>query len=76
MRVLMVSKACVVGMYQRKLEELAAFADVELSVVVPPYWRDGRRVLRLEKVYTSGYDLHVPCHLRVGVVGDIGNDLG
>ncbi len=59
MRVLMVSKACVVGMYQRKLEELAAFADVELSVVVPPYWRDRDRVVHLEKAYTTGYTLHV-----------------
>ncbi len=55
----MVSKACVVGMYQRKLEELAAFADVELSVVVPPYWRDRGRVVPLERAYTSGYTLHV-----------------
>jgi len=59
LRILMISKACVVGVYQRKLEELARFPDVELSLVVPPYWREGRRVLPLEKVYTSGYQLHV-----------------
>jgi glycosyltransferase involved in cell wall biosynthesis len=58
-RVLMISKACVVGMYQRKLEELARFPDVELCLAVPPYWRDGRRTLPLEKEYTSGYELHV-----------------
>jgi len=55
----MISKACVVGMYQRKLEELARFSDVELSLVVPPYWRQGDQVLTLERAYTSGYQLYV-----------------
>ena len=59
MRVLMLSKACVVGMYQKKLEELARFPDIELHLVVPPYWRQGRRILALEEAYTSGYELHV-----------------
>ena len=59
MRVLMLSKACVVGMYQRKLEELASLVDVELSLVVPPYWRQGKTVLALEKMHTSGYGLYV-----------------
>ena len=59
MRVLMISKACVVGAYQRKLEELARFPGMELAVAVPPYWRDGRRILPLERAYTSGYELHV-----------------
>jgi glycosyltransferase involved in cell wall biosynthesis len=59
LRVLMISKACVTGTYQRKLEELARFPDVELALVVPPYWRDGRRNLPLEKVYTSGYEMYV-----------------
>jgi len=30
----MISKACVVGAYQKKLEEMAALPDVELTVVV------------------------------------------
>lgn len=55
----MLSKACIVGTYQRKLEELARFPDVELTVVVPPYWRDERGVIPLERVYTTGYDLQV-----------------
>ena len=55
----MVSKACVVGAYQRKLEELAAFSDIELTVVVPPSWKDERGVLHLEQTYTRGYDLNV-----------------
>lgn len=59
MRVLVISKACVVGMYQRKLEELARFPDIELFLVVPPAWRERGRVLHLEKMYTSGYQLHV-----------------
>jgi glycosyltransferase involved in cell wall biosynthesis len=59
MRVLMVSKACLVGAYQRKLEEIARFPDVELMVVVPPSWRDGGRLIRLERAHTTGYELVV-----------------
>jgi glycosyltransferase involved in cell wall biosynthesis len=51
MRVLMVSKALVVGAYQRKLEEIAAHPDVELSVVVPTAW-DGQRY---EPRFLRGY---------------------
>jgi glycosyltransferase involved in cell wall biosynthesis len=58
-KVLMVSKACVVGSYQKKLEELAAFPDIDLTVVVPPYWKDERGTLSLERVHTEGYDLTV-----------------
>jgi len=59
MRVLMISKACLVGAYQRKLEEIARFPDIELMVVVPPSWHDGSRVTRLERAHTDGYDLVV-----------------
>jgi glycosyltransferase involved in cell wall biosynthesis len=55
----MISKACIVGAYQKKLEELARFPDVELTVVVPPYWRDERGVMRLEREHTQGYELVV-----------------
>lgn len=59
MRVLMLSKACVVGAYQRKLEELARQPDVELTVVVPPYWQEGRHRILLERAHTAGYALVV-----------------
>jgi len=59
MRVLMISKACLVGAYQRKLEEIARFPDVELMVVVPASWRDGSRLIRLERAHTTGYELVV-----------------
>jgi len=55
----MISKACIVGAYQKKLEEIARFPDVELTVVVPPYWRDERGVMRLEREHTQGYELVV-----------------
>jgi len=55
----MLSKACLVGAYQRKLEELAKLPDVALTVVVPPSWRDERGVQPLERAYTQGYDLVV-----------------
>ena len=55
----MISKACIVGAYQKKLEEIARFPDVELTVVVPHYWRDERGVMRLEREHTQGYELVV-----------------
>jgi len=58
----MVSKACVVGAYQKKLEELARLPGVDLTVVVPPKWRDPSGTLLLEHQHTRGYDLVVlPC---------------
>lgn len=54
----MVSKACVVGIYQRKLE-LIAQQGIEMLVLVPPFWRDERGDTHLERVYTDGYRLEV-----------------
>jgi glycosyltransferase involved in cell wall biosynthesis len=54
----MISKACVQGLFQRKLEEIARLG-VELTVVVPPGWRDERGWMALERAYTEGYDLRV-----------------
>jgi glycosyltransferase involved in cell wall biosynthesis len=59
MRVLMVSKACLVGAYQTKLEALANFDDIELVVIVPPAWRDPAGEIRLERSHTTGYQLLV-----------------
>jgi glycosyltransferase involved in cell wall biosynthesis len=58
MRVLMISKACVTGIYQRKLEEIARLG-VALAVVVPPGWRDGGGWLPLEQAHTAGYRMLV-----------------
>lgn len=59
MRVLMVSKACLVGAYQTKLEEIAHFEDVELTVIVPPVWLDPAGPIHLERSHTHGYRLLV-----------------
>jgi glycosyltransferase involved in cell wall biosynthesis len=55
----MLSKALVVGAYQRKCEELAQLPGVELTVVVPPYWQEAGRRIELEHRYTAGYELIV-----------------
>lgn len=55
----MLSKAVIVGAYQRKLEELARLPGVELVAIAPPLWRDSRGETRLERAYTAGYDLTV-----------------
>ncbi|NOX62680.1 MAG: glycosyltransferase family 4 protein [Chloroflexi bacterium] len=59
MRVVMLSKACIVGTYQRKLEELAKCPDLDLTVLTPPAWRDSRGEQILERVFTRGYELRV-----------------
>jgi len=60
MRILMLSKACVVGTYQRKLEEMARLPGVALRVLVPPGWLDpDRGMLPLERAHVNGYDLRV-----------------
>jgi glycosyltransferase involved in cell wall biosynthesis len=66
MRVLMLSKACLVGLYQRKLEHIAAHPAVTaLQVLVPPFWRDERGEMPLERAYTQGYDLcTTPMHFN------------
>lgn len=64
MRVLMLSKACIVAIYQRKLEEIAALG-ITLRVLVPPSWRDERGEQVLERAYTQGYDLRaIPIRLN------------
>ena len=60
MRVLMVSKALVTGVYQKKLEELAALPDIELLAVVPPFWLENRvGSIPLNRMFTNGYELAV-----------------
>lgn len=58
MRVILLSKANIVGIYQRKLEYLAQH-NIELLALVPPSWRDERGEQPLESVYTHGYRLQV-----------------
>lgn len=51
----MISKACLVGAYQTKLEAIAGHEDIELTAIVPPSWDDpGGRVV-LERRFTKGY---------------------
>ncbi len=60
MRILMVSKALVTGVYQKKLEELAALPDVELLAIVPPFWTENRvGAIPLNRMFTNGYELAV-----------------
>ncbi len=54
MRVVMVSKALVTGAYQRKAEEIARLG-VDLTVLVPPHWRDRRGSQTATPLYTAGY---------------------
>jgi glycosyltransferase involved in cell wall biosynthesis len=61
----MISKACLVGAYQRKLEEIAAHPGIDLTVIVPPFWKDAHGLIPLEKAHTQGYRLLVaPLHFN------------
>lgn len=57
MRVVMISKALLVGAYQRKAELLADAPGIELTVVVPRAWRGGGAAQTLERAHTAGYEL-------------------
>lgn len=59
MKVLMLSKACLVGSYQTKLEAIAQHEDVDLTVIVPPVWYDPSGPVTLERAHTNGYRLLV-----------------
>ena len=59
MKVLMLSKACLVGSYQTKLEAIARHEDVDLTVIVPPVWYDASGPVTLERAHTEGYRLLV-----------------
>jgi glycosyltransferase involved in cell wall biosynthesis len=58
MRVAMVSKALVVGAYQRKAEEIAA-CGVDLTVLIPPGWQDRRGRQTATRQHTAGYALEI-----------------
>jgi glycosyltransferase involved in cell wall biosynthesis len=58
MRVVMVSKALVVGAYQRKAEEIARLG-VELTVLTPPAWQDRRGRQEAQPIHTEGYTYRV-----------------
>ena len=60
MRLLMISKTFVASTSQRKLEELAKFNDIELTLITPAYWQsdDGSKQV-LELLYTNGYRMIV-----------------
>jgi glycosyltransferase involved in cell wall biosynthesis len=57
MKVVILSKALVVGVYQKKCEEIAALG-VDLLALVPSSWREPRvGVTKLDPRFTSGYRL-------------------
>lgn len=59
MKVLLLSKACLVGSYQTKLEAMARHDNVDLTVIVPPVWYDPAGPVKLERAHTEGYRLLV-----------------
>lgn len=55
MKVLMLSKACYVASYRKKLVELAKLPQVELTLVVPPHWGQGKARAPLERGNDGNY---------------------
>ena len=66
MRVVMISKALVVGAYRQKATAMASEPDIDLTVVVPPYWREGKDRLGLEETASPNYRLIVTPMARNG----------
>jgi glycosyltransferase involved in cell wall biosynthesis len=57
-KIALLSKPLVNGAYQTKCEALAALPGVDLTVIVPPSWREiGAWETTLERRYTAGYRL-------------------
>lgn len=59
LRVLMLSKACLVSAYRTKLEAIARFPNLNLAVMVPPVWQDPAGAVPFEPGHTAGYTLWV-----------------
>lgn len=57
MKVLIVSKALVVGEYQKKAQAIAGHEGIEVVAVVPPIWRDAAFDRRLDRAHIEGYTL-------------------
>lgn len=53
----MLSKACLVGPYQKKLEEISRFSDVEMLLLVPESWKGDGREQKLERQHINGYEI-------------------
>ena len=78
MKVLLLHKALVNGAYQKKAEALAAIPGIDLTVIVPPSWREVRAAVQpLERRHTQGYELivapiwfnghhHIHCYPTLG----------
>lgn len=62
----MVSKACYIAAYRKKLEELASFPDMELTLLTPPFWRTGDRKAYLEAGNDQGYQMVLENPVRNG----------
>lgn len=55
----MVSKACLVAAYRTKLEAIGSLPDVELTVIVPPSWREASGQVAFEPEPAQNYRLYV-----------------
>lgn len=55
MRVLSIAHSCVVSEYQKRMEEIAKYSDVDLTLLVPKYWSQFNKRVDLEKRESSNY---------------------
>lgn len=55
MRLLSVAHSCVVSEYQKRMEEVAKYSDVDLTLLVPKYWSQFNTRVDLEKRESSTY---------------------
>lgn len=55
LKTVILSKACYVAAYRKKLTELGSLPDIDLTLVVPPYWKFGKRIEKLEPGEDRGF---------------------
>jgi glycosyltransferase involved in cell wall biosynthesis len=55
MKVLSISHSCVISEYQKRMEGVAKYPDIELSLLVPRYWSQFNKRVELEKNTASNY---------------------
>jgi len=55
MKILSISHSCVVSEYQKRMAEVARYSDMELSLLVPKYWFQFNKKVKLEKISDACY---------------------
>lgn len=68
MKILVISHSSVVGSYRGKLNELAKYPNVNVSLIVPPKWNEGCRMVKAETNRYSSFSTYIVRAYRIGYI--------